>query len=85
MFDQSLFSESYRDIDYWSGLVDPTWLPWLGLGAYPALTFLTGHVIWSFGAPIALTKAAAGRYARALWLRRARPAEVGVLYRARPP
>ena len=27
VFDQSLFSESYRDIDYWSGLVDPTSLP----------------------------------------------------------
>ena len=51
----------------------------LGLGAYPALNFLTGHVIWSF-APIALTEAAAGRYAQALWLRRAGLAVVGVLY-----
>jgi hypothetical protein len=45
--DQSLFSESYRQIEYWNDLVQPTWIEQLGCGAYPAMVFIVGHVIWS--------------------------------------
>lgn len=67
--DQSLFSESYRDIDYWEGQLRPTWVAPLGLSGHNALTFLGGHTIWSFGVPIALVEALSPAQARRPWLR----------------
>jgi hypothetical protein len=67
--DQSLFSESYRQIDYWNDLVQPTWIaPW-GFGAYPAMGFIVGHVIWSYGIPIALVEALRPPLSQQPWLR----------------
>lgn len=51
-----MFSESYRDIDYWSSMIEPTFIAPLGISAYTTLAFVTGHAIWSFGAPIALAE-----------------------------
>jgi hypothetical protein len=68
--DQSLFSDSYRDIPYWQDMYLPTLIAPIGVSAYNALTFVGGHTIWSFSAPIALVEAAAApETARRPWLR----------------
>ena len=82
VIDQSLFARSYRDIDYWPALVEPTWMPWAGLGAFPALGFLAGHAIWSFGAPIALTEAVRPDRATRPWLGRRGLIAMALLYAA---
>jgi hypothetical protein len=68
--DQSLFSESYRQIDYWNDLVRPTWIEPLGFAAEPAMTFIVGHAIWSCGIPIALVEAMCPPLSQQPWLRR---------------
>ncbi|GLZ77991.1 hypothetical protein Afil01_27980 [Actinorhabdospora filicis] len=67
VIDQSMFSQSYRGIDYWTALTEGTFIAPLGLSATTAIAFTTGHALWSFGAPIALTEAA-GR-SREPWLK----------------
>ncbi|GIG64471.1 hypothetical protein [Phytomonospora endophytica] len=67
LIDQSVFSQSYRDIDYWSEMTGPTYLAPLGLSAATTLSFVAGHVIWSFGAPIAVVESFARD--RRPWLR----------------
>ncbi|GAB2929733.1 hypothetical protein GCM10027280_16580 [Micromonospora polyrhachis] len=69
VIDQSLFSMSYRDIDYWDDMLLPTLIEPLGFAPYLAISFVVGHVVWSFGAPIALTEALAGHRAKTPWLR----------------
>ena len=68
--DQSLFSESYREIDYWSDMIEPTWIAPLGIAAYTAMDFLAGHVIWSYVIPIALVETLQPALSREPWLRR---------------
>ncbi|HET6529426.1 MAG TPA: hypothetical protein VFH03_02235, partial [Actinoplanes sp.] len=82
VIDQSLFSRSYRDMDFWPAMVQPTWIGGLGLGAYPALNFLAGHMIWSFGAPIALAEAVRPGRAYRPWLRRRGLITMTALYSA---
>lgn len=67
--DQSLFSESYRDIAYWEEMLRPTYLESLGFAASPALTFVVGHAVWSFGIPIALVEALRPARSGLPWLR----------------
>ncbi len=55
--DQSMFNPSYRDIPYWDLLWSPTRIPGIEVSAFAALTFVTGHVVFSLGAPIAFTEA----------------------------
>ncbi|MDA1359053.1 hypothetical protein O1R50_05430 [Glycomyces luteolus] len=69
VIDQSMFSTDYRGIDYWQDLVGPTWIPAFGLAASSALTFVIGHMIMSFAAPIALVEGLAPRLADRPWLR----------------
>jgi hypothetical protein len=54
LIDHSLFNPSYRDIEYWQDMLEPTFIPALGIGAEPALNFIVGHAIWSFSVPIAI-------------------------------
>jgi hypothetical protein len=68
--DQSMFSMSYRDIDFWDELTEPTRIDALGISAYTTLTFVGGHVVMSFGAPIALVEALAGGARGRPWLGR---------------
>jgi len=42
--------------------------PALGIGAYHALTFVTGHVIWSIGAPIAIIETPVPSCSESPWL-----------------
>ena len=67
--DQSLFNTSYRDLDQWSEYVNPTLLPGLGTSAYLLTNFVAGHMIWTFGTPIAVVETLAADRARTPWLR----------------
>lgn len=68
IIDQSLFSESYRQIDYWESLIRNTWIAPLGISAFSAMVFLVGHTIWSFCIPIALVEALSPKTADRPWL-----------------
>lgn len=57
LVDQSLFSLDYQGYDGWQQAREGTWLPVLGISAYNAATFVIGHMIFSFGAPIAVAEA----------------------------
>jgi hypothetical protein len=69
VYDQSLFSASYRDIDYWDEMVGPTWIDAVGFGASPAVGFIVGHVVWSFWIPIVLVESLRPATSRRPWLR----------------
>lgn len=68
LVDQSLFDPSYRDIDFWDDLRDPTYLPCCGGSAYMALTFVAGHVLGSIAAPIAMAESWWPERRREPWL-----------------
>ncbi|MEV2278171.1 hypothetical protein AB0I72_21560 [Nocardiopsis sp. NPDC049922] len=83
LVDQSLFNPVYRDIDYWDGMRAPTLVEEIGVSADMGLTFLLGHTVWSFGAPIAVVEALAPRdLARRPWLGWFGTSVVAVLYLA---
>jgi hypothetical protein len=69
LLDQSLFNPSYRDIDYWDEMFNPTYTPWLGFSPELAATFTVGHMIWSIAAPIAVVEALAPQRRTTPWLR----------------
>ncbi len=69
IIDQSMFSQNYRDIDYWQDLVGPTWIAPLGLAASTTLSFVLGHVMMSFTAPIVIVEGCSPRSADRPWLR----------------
>ena len=68
VIDQSLFSDSYRDIADWSDSLRATYIDTLGLSAFMAQAFVVGHVVFSFCAPIALVEAMRPATARTPWL-----------------
>jgi hypothetical protein len=80
LIDHSLFNTSYRDIDYWQELLDPTFIPVLGIGASMALNFIAGHAIWSFAVPIAIFETLAPSRRTTPWLGKLGLAIVVVLY-----
>src|SRR5262245_12480636 len=67
LIDQSMFNESYRDIESWDDLWHPTKIDALGLSAYATQSFIVGHLVYSFSAPIALVEAARPAAARQPW------------------
>ncbi|WP_346040750.1 hypothetical protein [Actinomadura chokoriensis] len=80
LIDQSLFNPDFVDEPSWDRDRLPTHVPELGLSAYYLLSFVAGHVIWSFGAPIAVIEACAPRSAKRPWLGRAGITVMVVLY-----
>jgi hypothetical protein len=80
IIDQSMFSMSYRDIPYWDDITDPTRIDALGISVYTTLTFVGGHVILSFCAPIALVEALAGEARSQPWLGRVGLVVTGFFY-----
>ncbi|MQM25964.1 hypothetical protein [Glycomyces albidus] len=80
IIDQSLFSTGYRGIDYWDDMTVPTWIDPLGISAAAALTFVGGHVLWSFTAPIVLVEAIDAPGRQRPWLRVPGLAATSLLY-----
>ncbi len=68
LIDQSMFNDSYREIESWDGLYNPTNVGALGLSVYAAQSFVVGHLVYSFSAPIALMEAIRPTAARDAWL-----------------
>lgn len=68
LIDQSLFTVDYRDIAEAEASTRATWVSWLGLGAYNVPSWVGGHVLFSFCAPIALAEGVGGDRER--WLGR---------------
>ncbi|MCK0472745.1 hypothetical protein [Halalkalibacter sp. APA_J-10(15)] len=54
MIDHGLFNPAFQNIDYWQELRDPTYISFLGISAYQAVDFISGHVIWSIMIPIVI-------------------------------
>jgi hypothetical protein len=69
IIDQSMFSDGYRDIDYWQSMIGPTWIAPLGLAASTTLIFVLGHMIMSYAAPIVIVEGLGPRLADRPWLR----------------
>lgn len=80
LIDQSLFNPDFVDEPSWDRDRLPTHIPELGLSAKYLLGFVAGHVIWSFGAPIAVVEACAPRHAGRPWLGRTGITTMLVLY-----
>lgn len=68
--DQSMWSTDYRDIPYWQEMAAPTYVAPIGLSLYLALLFVGGHMVLSFGSPIALVETLTRRWRRSPWLGR---------------
>lgn len=68
LIDQSLFSADYQGYEGWEEIRQATLIPPLGISAYNAFTFIVGHIIYSFAAPVALAEAWAPQRAREPWL-----------------
>lgn len=69
IIDQSLFSEQYGGYEGWAEARQTTFIPALGVSAHNAYNFIIGHVIFSFGAPIAIAEAWRPQHAARPWLR----------------
>lgn len=80
VIDQSLFSASYRDIAGWDESLRATYIAPLGLSAFMAQSFILGHVVFSFSAPIALAEAMRPAAASLPWLGAKWLVLVAVLY-----
>lgn len=73
---QSLFNPNYAG----QRLLDPGFVPSLGIGLPWTIYVLTLHVVWSIGAPIAVVEGLAGRRHAAAWLGRVGYPVTAVLY-----
>lgn len=69
VLDQSLFADRYDGIADWDTWLHGTYIAPLGIGAYLAQSFVLGHVVYSFGAPIAIAEAWRPGLAGRPWLR----------------
>ena len=68
VIDQSLFSDSYGDVEGWEESLRATYIAPLGLGASMLQGFVVGHVVYSFCAPLALAEAMRPGIAHRSWL-----------------
>ncbi|WP_211234730.1 hypothetical protein [Glycomyces arizonensis] len=68
LIDQSMFSVDYQAYEGWEATREATLIPGLGISALNAFTFVGGHVIFSFAAPVAVAEAWSPRRAEASWL-----------------
>ncbi|GAA1488197.1 hypothetical protein [Brachybacterium sacelli] len=82
LIDQSLFAADYGGYEGWAESREPTLIPALGFSGYNAFTFLIGHLLFSFAAPVALAEAWAPQRARTPWLGPLGTVLAGVAYLA---
>lgn len=57
--DLSMFGEEAPDVPYWAELREPTMIPGLDVSAFATISWATGHMMMSVGAPLALLYALA--------------------------
>lgn len=69
VIDQSLFAERYGGYQGWEVTRQATLIPALGVSAYSAYNFILGHVIFSYGAPIAIAEGWQPHRATEPWLK----------------
>ncbi|GGM02750.1 MULTISPECIES: hypothetical protein [Micromonospora] len=62
LVDLSLFVEHNDDIAYWDELRQGTLVHGLGVAAFPAMSWVAGHVLMSVGAPLAVFHVLAPRH-----------------------
>lgn len=60
--DRSMWRAHDPEIEYWDHLRSGTLLEPLGFAAYPVLSWVVGHVVFSIGAPLALLEGLAPRH-----------------------
>jgi hypothetical protein len=75
---QSLFNPDYLKLGM--RLLEPAYLPSLGIGAWWTVFVLTLHTVWSIATPIALVEALVGDRAFRPWLGRSGLAVTGLLF-----
>lgn len=80
MIDHGLFNPAFQDIDYWQDLRDPTYIPVLGISAYQAVEFISGHVIWSITVPIIIMEILFSNRKREPWLSNVSLSIIFILY-----
>jgi hypothetical protein len=86
LIDQSLFNPGYLDsqdpawAEAWREERQATRIPGLDVSASHLLGFVTGHMIMTFAAPIAVVEGAVPRLADRPWLGRAGLTAIGLLY-----
>lgn len=80
LFDQSLLNDQYDVYEGWAEAHQTTLLPILGISADNAFSFVIGHVIFSFGAPIAVAEAWLPGRAAKPWLGSVGVAFAGAAY-----
>lgn len=68
LIDQSLFAEDYKGYEGWAESRRSTFIPALSISAFNAYNFILGHVIYSFGAPVAIAEAWRPQRAAKSWL-----------------
>lgn len=68
LIDQSLFSADYGGYEGWEENREPTLIASMGFSGYNAYSFIVGHVVFSFAAPVALAEAWVPARARKPWL-----------------
>lgn len=61
LVDLALFAEERPDIEYWQPMRETTYIAVLDISGYTALTWVSGHVLMSVGAPLAVLDAVAPR------------------------
>ncbi|MBF6328138.1 hypothetical protein [Nocardia transvalensis] len=62
LVDLSLFEANRDDVDYWNELRLPTLVEPLGISVFPSIAWVSGHVLMSVGAPLALLNGLAPRH-----------------------
>lgn len=80
--DQSIFAEEDDLVRGWEESVRRTYVDPLGLSAFNALSFLVGHIVYSFAAPIGVAEAIRPELARRPWLGRKALVSVTLLWLA---
>ncbi|MGW3495252.1 hypothetical protein [Streptomyces sp. NPDC001020] len=80
LVEQCLFNPDFFDDPSWDQERLPTLVPALGISVSQVLSFIAGHVIWSYAAPIAVVEACVPRLADQPWLRKGGMSFTVVLY-----
>lgn len=68
LIDQAMFSVDYQGYEGWEATREATLVPALGISVFNAYNFLGGHLIFSFGAPVALAEAWRPAHRQGSWL-----------------